>query len=92
MGVQWNSFIGGSLVCVCMNEMQDFESLGCSIIFLTNWEFREKEGGQDEEAKWKKRKNSAKRIDAYILVSELLGNKCRVKRGISGKKNCNFIA
>ena len=51
MGVQWNSFIGGSLVCVCMNEMQDFESLGCSIIFLTNWEFREKEGGQDEEAK-----------------------------------------
>lgn len=55
MGVQWNSFIGGSLVCVCMNEMHDFESLGCSIIFLTNWEFREKEGGQDEEVKWDKK-------------------------------------
>ena len=55
MGVQWNSLIGGSLVCVCMNEMQDFESLGCSIIFLTNWEFREKEGGQDEEVKWDKK-------------------------------------
>ena len=55
MGVQWNSFIGGSLVCVCMNEMHDFESLGCSIIFLTNWEFREKEGGQEEEVKWEKK-------------------------------------
>ena len=55
MGVQWNSLIGGSLVCVCMNEMQDFESLGCSIIFLTNWEFREKEGGQEEEVKWEKK-------------------------------------
>ena len=92
MGMQWNNFIGGtSLVCVMHEWNARFWITGLLYHFPDKLGVQGKRGGSRGGSKVKKIwKNCAKKIAAYILVSELLGNKYRVKRGISAKKKLQF--